>query len=100
MHPTHAPSDAVLDFLPPSGYEMPASLMPTAFGEFGTCGFEENSEDTSNYNQAMMYDPSSGMYMTCQDWQMPCDEAMQMYDPTAINYQMQEDMSMQQNSYD
>ena len=25
---------------------------------------------------------------------------MQMYDPTAINYQMHDDMSMQQNSYD
>jgi len=97
LHPIHAPSDLVLDFLPPSGFEMPESGMATAFGDFNTCGFNENSE--VDYNQAMMYDPSSGMYMGCQDWQMPSDQAMQMYDPM-INYQINDDMSMPQNSYD
>jgi len=94
LHPAQAPNDAFMNMLPLSGYEMPGNGMPTAFGDFNLSGFDENGE--ANYNQAMMYDPSSGMYMAYPDWQNPYNQAMY----PMMNFGMGGDVSMQQNGGD
>jgi len=70
MHPAHAPHTA---YLPPlEEYGLPTAGMPIAFGDL-PAESELNGFDDSSYNQSMMYDPTTGMYMA-YNWQMQYDQ--------------------------